>query len=471
MKLGKSAALALLAILTFHAAQVSPPFGGVFALFICLLIRASSQAGARCSFYLGLVVGFGIYAPQLGFFYTLFGPAAVLLWSILALYTGLFAFAAERLSGRGRLGLLLLPFVWTGLEYFRSELNYLRFTWLSAGYTVDPTLAGLLGVYGTGFVMAGLGVAASAARPRYAGIVLLIAACSGPLTSSLPQRERNGTTLMVSGVQAEFPEPETIPRLLDSAWKQSPGADLFVLSEYSLQTPPTEAILDWCKLRRRHLVIGGREPLPGNTFQNTAYVINPAGQIVHKQGKSVPIQFFADGVPADSRTVWESPWGPIGICICYDLSYTSVTDDLIRQGAHALIVPMMDLQDWGERQHRLHARIGPARAAEYGVPMVRLASSGISQIITADGKVIESGSFPGQAEVVSGEIKLKGAGQIPWDRPLAHVATAIAAATLIYCFLGSTKLPRIGPSSPRESVEALAHQRSFAGKNSAIRSS
>ena len=31
-------------------------------------------------------------------------------------------------------GWLLIPFVWTGLEYFRSELYYLRFSWLNAGY-------------------------------------------------------------------------------------------------------------------------------------------------------------------------------------------------------------------------------------------------------------------------------------------------------------------------------------------------
>ena len=44
------------------------------------------------------------------------------------------------------------------------------------------------------------------------------------------------------------------------------------------------------------------------------------------------VSFMIDGKPAESQAIWESPWGKIGICICYDLSYTRVTDELVRQG-------------------------------------------------------------------------------------------------------------------------------------------
>ena len=88
---------------------------------------------------------------------------------------------------------------------------------------------------------------------------------------------------------------------------------------------------------------------------------------------------FKDGLPAPEQKVWDSPWGKIGICICYDLSYTRVTDALVRQGAQMLIVPTMDVETWGQHQHELHARIAPVRAAEYGILIFRVASSGISQ--------------------------------------------------------------------------------------------
>ena len=120
-------------------------------------------------------------------------------------------------------------------------------------------------------------------------------------------------------------------------------------------------------------------PSSRRTFYNTAFVIDPRGEVVFRQAKCVPIQFFKDGLPALEQRVWDSPWGKIGFCICFDLSYRRVADALIRSGAQALIVPTMDLAEWGAHQHRLNARIAPIRAAEYGIPIFRLASSGISQ--------------------------------------------------------------------------------------------
>jgi len=48
-------------------------------------------------------------------------------------------------------------------------------------------------------------------------------------------------------------------------------------------------------------------------------VIGPDGQDVFEQAKSVPVQFMSDGLPAVERRVWESPWGKIGIAVCYGL--------------------------------------------------------------------------------------------------------------------------------------------------------
>src|SRR4029077_6618928 len=114
-----------------------------------------------------------------------------------------------------------------------------------------------------------------------------------------------------------------------------------------------------------------------------------------RQVKAVPIQFFKDGLPATEQKLWDSPWGKLGICVCYDLSYSRVTDNLIRLGAQALIVPTMDVVDWGEGQHELHARVAPVRAAEYGLPIFRLASSGISQAVDRTGNVLAKAPCPG----------------------------------------------------------------------------
>src|SRR5207244_2125086 len=50
---------------------------------------------------------------------------------------------------------VLIPCIWTGLEYFRGELYYLRFSWLNVGYafSASPLLPAFhwLGMYGIGF--------------------------------------------------------------------------------------------------------------------------------------------------------------------------------------------------------------------------------------------------------------------------------------------------------------------------------
>ena len=236
--------------------------------------------------------------------------------------------------------------------------------------------------------------------------------------------------LRVAGVQMEFPGLAEVRVGLDHLTARYPDADVLVLSEYTFDGPVPDRIIKWCRDRRRYLVVGGKEPVPGGDFRNTAYVIGPDGKVVFQQTKAVPIQFFKDGRPAEQQRVWDSPWGKLGICICYDLSYTRVVDRLVRQGAQGLIVPTMDVESWGQRQHDLHARVAPVRAAEYGLPIFRLASSGISQVVGPDAKVLASAPFPGAEALISGELELAGAGRLPLDRwvgPGCVVVTILAA--------------------------------------------
>jgi apolipoprotein N-acyltransferase len=194
----------------------------------------------------------------------------------------------------------------------------------------------------------------------------------------------------------------------------------------SASAPPR--VKEWCAAHRRYLVAGGKEYLDAaqTKFRNTAFVIGPDGRELFKQVKAVPIQFFKDGDPATEQKLWDSPWGKLGLCVCYDLSYTRVTDELVRQGAQAIIAPTMDVREWGERQHRLHGRVAPVRAAEYGVPIFRLCSSGISQAVSSRGRVLASAPFPGQGETLDATLLLPPHGTLPLDRFLAWPCVAFA---------------------------------------------
>jgi predicted amidohydrolase len=240
-----------------------------------------------------------------------------------------------------------------------------------------------------------------------------------------------GRVLKVAGVQLEFPSVRDVTRALDEVVRRHPDADLLVLSEYTFLGPLPEEMLEWCKGRGRYVVVGAQDPIDGDRYYNTAFVVGPTGEVVFRQVKSVPIQFFKDGEPALTREVWESPWGRLGIAICYDLSYRRVVDEWIAAGAESMIVPVMDVADWGLRQHELHSRVGPVRAAEYGIPIFRLCSSGISQVIDSTGRVLASGGYPGAGEIVAGELRLAGRGRMPADAWLSPCAVGVVVVVLV----------------------------------------
>lgn len=436
-KLSERAVLwySLAAIASFHLAYMIGGCQILLLVFLYSLFQLVNVRTGRQAFYLGLGIGLAIYSPHLTFFWEIFQMAAIPLWIILSCWLGLFFILGRMCLIRfGSIGwACAAPFVWMGLEYFRSELYYLRFSWLNIGYAFSYSSVlhyfAWYGVYGIGFAFmalaAFLGVVQQKGRlgKVFAGMFLLALVVFPVL---LPASEKfDQKTLRVTGVQLEFPSPAEAISGLNQALKKYPDTDLFVLSEYSFMGPIPNLVKKWCRTNHKYLVAGGEDPTSPIQYYNTAFVTDPAGEIVFRQAKSVPVQFMKDGLPAASQGVWNSPWGKLGFGICYDASYTRVTDRLIRAGAQALIFPTMDTQDWGGYEHRMHGRIAPMRAAEYAVPVFRLCSSGISQLAAPTGKVVASAPFPGQEAVMSAQLQLASGGRIPLDRGLALLSVGI----------------------------------------------
>ena len=131
----KSCLWVALAAVCFHAAYSSLKFpaAGLFIFgYAYFLIRLTDQPSVRRAFYFGLVTGYLCYAPQMLFMWNIFGPLAPILWLVLAFWVGLFTAivcGCIRRWGKTK-AVWLIPMVWTGVEYFRSELYYLKFSWL-----------------------------------------------------------------------------------------------------------------------------------------------------------------------------------------------------------------------------------------------------------------------------------------------------------------------------------------------------
>jgi apolipoprotein N-acyltransferase len=433
----------VLGVACFHAAYTSIHFSAAGLLifgYACGLIRLADQPTVRRAFYFGLAAGFLCYAPQLFFFWRIFSVAAIVLWLVLAFWIGLFAAivcGSIRRWGKVRAA-WLIPIVWTGIEYFRSELYYLKFSWLNVGYALSHFQIlsfSFWGMYGMGFLA--FAIAAMLFTQRYKIAVPIVLCVVGFIlvVDAITWAEPLQPRVSIVGVQMEFPPQNAIPKMLDQAFAKNTNAPIFVLSEYTLDGPVPDSLKNWCREHSRYLVVGGEDPAGTNNYYNTAFVVGTNGDIVFKQVKSVPIQFFKDGLPAPGQKVWDSPWGKIGICICYDLSYTRVTDELVRQGAQLLIVPTMDVEDWGRHQHELHSRVAPVRAAEYGIPIFRVASSGISQAVAGGGYVVAQTKIPGSGEIFSAQLRLPMRGSLPSDRylaPMCVAVTGIVTAVLLF---------------------------------------
>lgn len=451
-----SALMIVLGAAAFHLAFARPIFSPLILVYLGCLLEITAVPTRRAAFYSGLIFGLCVFAPKLQFFYAIFTVAAIPLWCILALWHALFGMLGQWARSRfsSRVALLLLPVFWTGLEYFRSELYPLKFSWLAAGYAFAQKpniLLSTFGLYGSGFLLIALAAYISVLprkRRLLASALALIALAF--ITRVPPAPKETTPPVKIAGIQLEFPVELEVPDKLDQLLRQHPDADLFVLSEYTFDGPIPPRVRQWCKQHNKYLIAGGKDPAGAN-FYNTAFVIDPSGEIIFKQVKAVPIQFFKDGLPAPEQKVWSSPWGKIGIGVCYDLSYTRVVDTLIRQGAQLLVFPTMDVAEWGQTQHTLHALIAPTRAAEYGIPIFRLASSGISQAIDATGNTLATASYPGQEETIFQTLAPVKSATLPLDR---HLAPLCSATTLVF-LIGSFFPLRNKMSSPAAPRSAL----------------
>jgi apolipoprotein N-acyltransferase len=434
--------LIVVAALFYNAALWFQP-GAVWltaasATALCAMVRAKT---ARRAFYGGIAAALAIYVPHLWFLTTIFDLIAIPLWLSIALWPGLFCGTLHVLHRKWGVApaLAAAPLLWMGLEYYRSEVWLLKFSWLTPGFALPAESMGWLyqslGTYGSGALLVLAGAAfVLLKKPAALAAGLLLPALLLPGQRTVVP----AGSVRITGVQFEEVMDNQRMDGLEAARAAWPDTQVFILPEYSFSAGVPADFLNWCRTHKCWLIAGGKDYQAGqknrhgNTaYFNTAFVVGPEGTVVHRQAKAMPIQFFDDGEAAVRQEVWVSPWGKLGICICYDQNYATVTDPLAAQQMQALLIPTMDLRTWGQHQHWLSARLAATRAAEYGVPVLRLASSGFSTFTDAKGHELAKGSMPGHGDVVSALIPLSAAPHQPWDRIPAKAAGPVAGLLIL----------------------------------------
>lgn len=98
-------------------------------------------------------------------------------------------------------------------------------------------------------------------------------------------------------------------------------------------------------------------------YYNTSYVYDPQGQCVAKHRKmhlfDIDIeggQYFKESdvlSPGTSLTVFDTPWGRVGLAICFDIRFADMAAAMVDEGAQLLIYPASFNMSTGPRHWEL----------------------------------------------------------------------------------------------------------------------
>ncbi len=359
-----------------------------------LLLALHGQSGSRARL-IGFLHGITAYGLSLSWLWNLFGPLAIALWCVLALFTVAFAGVQGSVNMRGIIGwklALITAANWSTLEFTRSEIFPLKLPWMTSGLAMGPNLLlPWIGVYGVGFVVLSLvGFAFSRKWLVASAIASILLACvflSKP--HPLPSPGDPGT-VRVAGLQLEG---VSLNEYLAGTRAMPAGIDHVVWPEYSVPFDVRENKRDWkilldlCREKDITLTFGTQSRQGnGDKWRNIALTMDKTG-VLGEHTKVHTVHFFDDGTPGKLAIPIPTPHGSIATPICFDCDYTDVSYRFTSLGAEYFVVPTMDAESWSARQHDQHAELARIRAAENGRWFFVVATSGVSQLIDPSGHV------------------------------------------------------------------------------------
>lgn len=426
-------------------------------LGVALLLAQFENVGARPAAYLGLACGAVYFGGTLFWLANLFGAAAISLCAIAASFVMLFA--VLYVSLRRRLPRTptwaLAAVAWTAVEYYRSELFALDFGWVGLGYGVigsrsAAAAASVLGSYGVSFgivtlsalVLAGL---RGGRRGRIRAALLFALWTVLLAIPTRPQSPKRG--LRIRLVQAGSEDEESFLTLSRAV----PGkpVDLVVWPEYSFMGDPHRDGRLWHRLQevarsnRSHFLFGAKDlidPADEAAFRNTAFLLDPRGELIGRHVKNHTVHFVRDGVAGKTARAIPTTLGKLGVAICFDMDYPDVARRLAEDGAEVFLVPNMDPLEWGPVQRAQHSLMFRMRAAECGRWLARADVAGGTSTVAPNGREMKRvpGSEPAKLEDVVG----RESGRTIYVRGGWRFGQACLLALALGCGVAVAAMPR-----------------------------
>jgi apolipoprotein N-acyltransferase len=132
-------------------------------------------------------------------------------------------------------------------------------------------------------------------------------------------------------------------------------------------------------------------------IENKAVLFGPDGKVLTTFFKNKPVPMVEPSVAGDGNVpVISTPYGNLGISICYDADFPGLMRQLSQKDADILLLPS---GDWREVSP-YHAQMASIRAVENGVSLVRPVSFAQSIATDENGRLIGSRNFYDKGEKV-----------------------------------------------------------------------
>ncbi len=384
---------------------------------------------------------------------------SIVLAAYLALYVAGTMALVRWCAGAGISLLVSFPLIWTALEYVRSFL-LTGFPWASLAYSQYRTLpliqvADLAGIYGLGCLIAFANVVAAMVvkslvlrdgtrYPARSGaiLVLLLLAVLGYGAFRLNAPE-SGKPIRVALVQGNIPQDikwspafqqETVNIYERLSRTVAPGSsDLLVWPEsalpfyFQMEEQYAGRVRSLARELKSSLVVGSPayEKEDGKVrYLNSAFLIGPGGEILGRGdkvhlvpfGEYVPlagvlpfvhklVEGVGDFSPGREMAPLSTPFGKLGVLVCFEGIFPEISRDYVRQGGALLVNITNDAWYGRSSAPAQHLSMAVFRAVENRVPLVRAANTGITSVIDS------KGHFQGmtrifQEAVLTGEVRL-----------------------------------------------------------------
>jgi apolipoprotein N-acyltransferase len=386
--------------------------------------------------------------------YLLLVPGAVVIGIFPGIFAALTAFAIQKW---GHMAVLLAPVFWPALEWVR--LGVTGQLWNAIGYSqaYHWRLIGAAswgGVYAVSFIILATNSAIALFILRRtpltiaASVLTIFTAGCAIVGSSPPLLTRydfdsDAPSISIVALQPNVPMKavksveetkelmqrhlslsttalQKIPDLAGSAklvvWPESP-----MNFTYDRDRAFQELVANFAKENKTSLLFNSLEPAPADGSYNSAVLINESGQRISQYdkirlmpfGEYVPLPQWLPGASLITGIVGEFTPGnnytlmPVGayrtgVFICIESAYPWIARRMTNEGADVLINISNDGYLGPTAVMRQHLANAIFRAVENGRPVVRVTNTGISALITEEGKVQErTGAFETDVRVWS----------------------------------------------------------------------